>query len=76
MSLRFWLLASLLLLPVIAAIVGVPISMKNPAMKPDMARLFFGALTISGAGQALVFGRKLPALIIFLCGTVLLIVIH
>ncbi len=62
-----------MLLPIVAAVVGLPISLSNPELKPAMAKLFFAALTISGAGQSLFFGKRGTAVIILICGAVLIL---
>ncbi|KPK45850.1 MAG: hypothetical protein AMK72_10450 [Planctomycetes bacterium SM23_25] len=66
---------SILLLPFLAAVVGLPISIKNPEMKPAMARLFFASLTVSGVGQSLYFGKCGTGLLILLCGVAVIFLI-
>lgn len=76
MSSRSPFLLSMLLLPIVVAVVGLPISLSNPELKPAMARLFFAALTISGVGQSLFFGKRGTAVIILICGAVLILSIR
>ena len=73
MSHRSLFLILMLALPLVAAVVGLAISLSNPELKPAMAKLFFGALTISGAGQSLFFGKRGTALIIVILGAVLIL---
>jgi hypothetical protein len=73
MSHRSLFLILMLMLPIVAGVIGLAISLGNPELKPVMAKLFFAALTISGAGQALFFGKRGTALIILVCGAVLIL---
>lgn len=73
MSHRSLFLVLMLALPLVVGVVGLPISLSNPELKPAMAKLFVGALTISGAGQSLFFGKRGTALVIVICGVVLIL---
>lgn len=69
-------LGSLLALPIIVGVVTLTISLMHPALKPVMAKLFIGSLVTSGAGQALFFGRVGTAIVILVCGVILLSLIY
>ncbi|HIC88654.1 MAG TPA: hypothetical protein EYP04_04545 [Anaerolineae bacterium] len=75
MSHRSLFLVVMLLLPIVAGVVGLPISLSNPELRPAVAKLFFAALTISGAGQAFFFGKRGTAVIILICGAVVILLI-
>lgn len=64
---------SLFLALMLVAVVGLPISRSDPELKPVMAKLFFGALTVSGAGQSLLFGKRGTARIIEVCAAALIL---
>jgi len=69
---RSRILVALLLLPIVATIIGLPISIRDPGMKPAMARFFFASMTAAAAGHSLYFRGKLTALFIILCGAAVL----
>jgi hypothetical protein len=73
MDRRSLFLVLMLALPIVVGVIGLPISLSNPELKSVMAKLFFAALTISGAGQSLFFGKRGTALIIAIGGIVLIL---
>ena len=73
---RTGLLVALLALPVLTGLIGLLIALTNPDAKSTVARLFFAALAIAGAGQAWFFGRRGVALLIAACGVALVLMVR